>query len=29
LRMERTNLGNSPTANIRGKGDVVHIWKRV
>ncbi|GJX37632.1 hypothetical protein Tco_0250935 [Tanacetum coccineum] len=29
LRMERTNLGNSPTANIRGKGDVIHIWKRV
>ncbi|GJW12425.1 hypothetical protein Tco_1578252 [Tanacetum coccineum] len=25
LRMERTNLGNSPTANIRGKGDVIHI----
>ncbi|GKC20147.1 hypothetical protein Tco_1022297 [Tanacetum coccineum] len=29
LRMERTNLGNSPTANIKGKGDVIHIWKRV
>ncbi|GKC43092.1 hypothetical protein Tco_1060814 [Tanacetum coccineum] len=25
LRMERTILGNSPTANIKGKGDVVHI----
>ncbi|GJV32374.1 hypothetical protein Tco_1392774 [Tanacetum coccineum] len=29
LRMERLNLGNSPTANIKGKGDVIHIWKRV
>ncbi|GJZ16175.1 hypothetical protein Tco_0551852 [Tanacetum coccineum] len=29
LRMERTILGNSPTANIKGKGDVIHIWKRV
>ncbi|GJR97022.1 hypothetical protein Tco_0269196 [Tanacetum coccineum] len=28
LRMERLNLGNSPTANIKGKGDVIHIWKR-
>ncbi|GJY97332.1 hypothetical protein Tco_0514242 [Tanacetum coccineum] len=27
LRMERTNLGNSPTASIKGKGDVIHIWK--
>ncbi|GKD79093.1 calcineurin B-like protein 4 [Tanacetum coccineum] len=26
--MERLNLGNSPTANIKGKGDVIHIWKR-
>ncbi|GJW52755.1 hypothetical protein Tco_0096840 [Tanacetum coccineum] len=25
LRMERLNLGNSPTANIKGKGDVIHI----
>ncbi|GJW89030.1 hypothetical protein Tco_0164370 [Tanacetum coccineum] len=22
---ERLNLGNSPTANIKGKGDVIHI----
>ncbi|GJR63922.1 hypothetical protein Tco_0009987 [Tanacetum coccineum] len=29
LGMERLNLGNSPTANIKGKGDVIHIWKRV
>ncbi|GJZ96274.1 hypothetical protein Tco_0668608 [Tanacetum coccineum] len=25
LRMERLNLGNSPTVNIKGKGDVIHI----
>ncbi|GJZ01113.1 hypothetical protein Tco_0519074, partial [Tanacetum coccineum] len=25
LRMERLNLGNSPTTNIKGKGDVIHI----
>ncbi|GKA74786.1 putative reverse transcriptase domain-containing protein [Tanacetum coccineum] len=29
LRIERTILGNSPTANIRGKGDVIHICKSV
>ncbi|GJW05975.1 hypothetical protein Tco_1568398 [Tanacetum coccineum] len=26
LRMERLNLGNSPTANIKGKGDVISSW---
>ncbi|GJZ22100.1 retrotransposon protein, putative, ty1-copia subclass [Tanacetum coccineum] len=26
--MERTNLGNSPTANIMRTGDVIYIWKR-
>ncbi|GJW41655.1 hypothetical protein Tco_0067500 [Tanacetum coccineum] len=29
LRMERTNLGNSPTANIKGKGDEIGKSSRI
>ncbi|GJZ00126.1 hypothetical protein Tco_0517555 [Tanacetum coccineum] len=29
LRIERTNLGNSPTANIRGKGDEIGRSSRI
>ncbi|GJV57438.1 hypothetical protein Tco_1458443 [Tanacetum coccineum] len=29
LRIERTNLGNSPTANIKGKGDEIRRSSRI